>query len=187
MTTLQEYIDSGRLIRNQWTGTDAQGRTTACLLAALSPDVAHQHSAAACPASIMPSWLARLTPWIDDAGTEKAWPAMVQRYADLAARWHVLTPDDWIRLDYMARRIAVESVLPYAGQASDVARQVIDLLLRAETGDTPTPDEFRAARAAARAAAYAAARAAYAADVITSSIFDAIEARIVVREQPPCP
>ena len=43
---LQDFLDSGRLIRKAWTGTDAQGRETACLLAALSPEVAATHSEA---------------------------------------------------------------------------------------------------------------------------------------------
>ena len=35
MKTLEQHIDDGTLIRNGWTGTDDQGRETACLLAAL--------------------------------------------------------------------------------------------------------------------------------------------------------
>ena len=37
MKTLEQHIDDGTLIRNGWTGTDDQGRETACLLAALAP------------------------------------------------------------------------------------------------------------------------------------------------------
>jgi len=35
---LETYQREGRLIRNAWVGTDAQGRETACLLAALVPE-----------------------------------------------------------------------------------------------------------------------------------------------------
>ena len=54
---LNKHIAEGTLIRNQWTGTDAQGRATACLLAALAPECGADQSAASCPAEVMPSWL----------------------------------------------------------------------------------------------------------------------------------
>jgi hypothetical protein len=80
------YLNSGRLIRGAWTGTDSQGRRTACLLAALSPEAGRSKDPGACPASVMPAWLAHLTPWIDDAGSKEAWPGTVRRYAELAGR-----------------------------------------------------------------------------------------------------
>ena len=75
MNQLQQYIDEGRLIRNAWTGTDAEGRHTACLLAAIAPVCGEEESASVCPAEVMPEWLAHLTPWMDDNGTSGAWPA----------------------------------------------------------------------------------------------------------------
>ena len=68
MNLLQQLIDEGRLIRRAWAGTDDQGRETACLLAAISPEAGQAQNPNACPAHVMPQWLAHLTPWIDDAG-----------------------------------------------------------------------------------------------------------------------
>ena len=59
---LDALIAKDRLLRGQW--TDGQGR--ACLLAALSPEVATASSASRCPAALMPLWFAELTPWLDD-------------------------------------------------------------------------------------------------------------------------
>lgn len=152
MSRILELLDEGRLIRKSWTGTDDQGRETACLLAALSPEVARNKAAEACPASIMPQWLAHLTPWMDDIGTLEAWPGMVRRYADLADRWHVLTDADWTRLDWTARRVAVEFCIPFAKGALTAVTNVLGLLRRAESGDTPSGKEFNRALKAADAA-----------------------------------
>ena len=160
ITKLNQYITEGRLIRNAWTDLDNQGRETACLLAAMSPEVAARENASACPASIMPKWLAYLTPWMDDAGSDEVWPSMVRRYAAVAARWHVLTNETWQRLDYTARRIALEDCLPLAGGAAPAVERVIALLRRAEAGAAVAGRQWAAARSAARAAAWAAAGAA---------------------------
>jgi len=47
---LDSHLHAGTLIRWAWVGTDAEGRATACLLAALSPECGVASSAAACPA-----------------------------------------------------------------------------------------------------------------------------------------
>lgn len=174
---LNTYIAEGRLIRKAWTGTDAQGRETACLLAAMSPDVAAKHEARACPADIMPQWFAELTPWIDDAGSVEAWPGMVRRYAALAARWHVLTPEDWRRLDYRVRLICLdEADRHYAreyfiGVAVAVGR-VREMLIRASEGFLVKDDEWESARAeATKMAAAANARAAWAATAAAAAMW----------------
>ena len=188
-TKLNQYIDEGRLIRHAWTSSDEQGRETACLLAAMSPEVAASRDSSACPADIMPQWLAHLTPWMDDAGSIGAWPSMVRRYAAVAARWHVLSKETWRRLDYTARRISLEDCLPLAGDATPEAEGVLTLLRRAEAGDTVESVKWKAAawaawaaedaaaEAAADATAEAAAKAAWAAaDRITAAILASIEA-----------
>ena len=181
MNTILQRLEEGTLIRNAWTGTDDRGRKTACLLAALSPEVEREKTAAACPAEIMPSWLAHLTPWMDDAGTLEAWPGMVRRYADLASRWHVLSDADWKRVEFTTLRIIVESVAPFAGQALPAVEEVLTLLRRAERGDVdPQLDWSRAAEAARGAAAEAAWAAS--ADTITAAILDAINAAIIAKE-----
>jgi hypothetical protein len=174
MTTtspILQRLEAGTLIRQSWIGTDAQGRETACLLAALVPACGRQQSAGACPADVMPAWLAELTPWIDDAGTLAHWPAVVRRYADLASRWHILTPLAWRKLDYATRAICVREALPHVTVDDWGVRAACDLVLvlldeAAETGDLPAEAAAEAAEAAgarARDAAAWAARAARAA------------------------
>lgn len=157
---LNHYISQGRLIRRAWVDIDEHGRKTACLLAALSPDVCRAHDAGACPADIMPQWLAYLTPWMDDDGTEEAWLFMVKRYAAVAGRWHVLSDETWRRLDYTARRIAVEDCLPLAGSAASAVECILALLRLSEQGARVLGSEWDAAWAAAWAGADAVADAA---------------------------
>jgi hypothetical protein len=149
---LQTMIEENRVIRRAWRGHDAQGRETACLLAAMSPAVVN--SAAQCPADVMPAWLAYLTPWIDDAGTIDHWPAVVRAYADVAARWHVLDAAAWRRLDYECRAIAVREAATHTTDAAALAAcaTVIALCERVIAGDEPTESEWSAARAAAASA-----------------------------------
>ncbi len=200
---LNRHIDAGTLVRNEW----GDGHERACLLAALSPESSQGQSPSVCPASVMPQWLAHLTPWMDDAGSKEAWPAMVRRYADLASRWRTLSDDQWSRLDFAARKIALESCLEHNKAACE---PVLRLLDQSIAGDhVPAKDWDAAARAAwaaadaaayaanaaydaARAAADAAADATRAAarvaaratamaaavDHITTKILDAIEAEI---------
>ena len=100
---LDQFIAEDRLTRREWTGTDVYGQKTVCLLAALSPKAGKEQSAESCPARIMPPWLAHLTVWIDDEGSQAAWLAMILRYASLAHRWHVLGAEGWNRIDYRFR------------------------------------------------------------------------------------
>ena len=178
---LRTLIDEGRLIRDQWIGEDAQGRETACLLAALSPEAARDGSASACPASIMPAWLAYLTPWMDDSGSDAAWPAMVRRYADLAARWHVLAPEAWERCKFRSLAIIVREAMMHTTHEPALAacRTVAGLCDRAASGDPPPEAEWRAAAAAAAAAGWRAA----AADRMMSAILDIIEAEITAAQR----
>jgi hypothetical protein len=104
---LNTLINEGRIVRHAWLGTDEQGRETACLLAALSPEVAEQEAASACPAELMPGWMVYLTPWIDDNSSESTWPSAIRRYAACAARWSALDDAAWRRVEVAARRAAV--------------------------------------------------------------------------------
>lgn len=81
VSELERRIAEGTLARGRWTGTDARGRQTACLLAALAPECGVSGSAGSCPAEVMPAWLAHLTPWLDDAPSAEAWPGLVRRYS----------------------------------------------------------------------------------------------------------
>ena len=199
---LNAYINEGRVIRNQWTGTDAQGRETACLLAALSPEAGSSENPSACPATVMPSWLARLTPSLADAGSEAAWPGMVQRYAALAARWHRLDDAAWLRVQYKFLAATVREAKSHVGaDQTDVlvaCDRVIELcdrvvengkvdkdafraaaeaaaLARAWTDAVASASAWSAARAAARAAEAAEAAEAAAADAVARAVAEAAE------------
>ena len=104
---LNTFIHEGRIVRHAWTGLDEQGRETACLLAALSPEAGEARAACACPAAVMPGWFANLTPWMDDHGSEAEWHRTVRRYAACAARWSILDNAAWRRVEIASRRASV--------------------------------------------------------------------------------
>lgn len=179
---LDAMIAEDRIIRGAWTS----GRERACLLAALSPEAGEAEDAEACPAEVMAKWLAHLTPWIDDSVSEEAWRATVLRYATAARRWHLLSEEDWVRLDYAARAIAVREAMTHTTDPAALAacKRVVALCDRRAGGDIPTEDEWRAAaeaaawaetaERAARAARAVAAEVA-AADRIAAGVLGAIE------------
>jgi hypothetical protein len=124
---LNMMINEGRVIRNAWTGLDEQGRETACLLAALAPEVAEAEDSGACPASVMPGWFADLTPWIDDEASEAEWSRMVRRYAACAARWSLLDNAAWRRVEIASRRASVVEAMSHTTQEGvlDACREAL--------------------------------------------------------------
>ena len=142
---LQTFVAEGRIIRDDWTGIDNQGRATACLLAALAPEVAEAEDAWACPASVMPTWFAYMTPWMDDNASEDEWPRMVRRYATCAARWSALDNAAWRRIEVVALRTAVVEAMRHVtdAQASAMLLQVLAWI------DAGTPEPEREALQAA--------------------------------------
>jgi hypothetical protein len=162
MTPLQRTLSEGRLTHGAWTRTDADGRQLLCLLAAMAPEVAEAGRADACPAHIAPIWLAYLVPWMDDAGSDEARPAVWARVAALQARWAALWPEGWPddvsrRADARARRAAVMAARPYAtGRQRPAIDAVVALLDRRIAGDEPEEAEWEASRAATRALAWTA-------------------------------
>lgn len=203
---LDTYLREGRLTRNQWRGVTADGRKTACLLAAMFPEV--RNSTAQCPAGSIPRWWAVLTVRIDDNGSAAEWPRIVRRYAALARRWHVLTDADWQRLMYQCLAVSVREARSHVPAEKTDPLAAIDVVLtlldRAARGEAVSSGEWSAAEAAAREAAEAAWAAAWAAraareaaaadaaaeaaaaeasnDRMTTAWMDAVEAACAVRE-----
>ena len=196
---LETFLNEGRLTRKEWASQDDAGRATACLLAALVPECGRDGSAAACPAELMPAWLAHLTPWIDDAGSEENWMETVFRFADLAASWHVLDTETWRRLEYRVKAVVVREAVRHTTNAGALSacETVIDLCDRAASGEAIPDTTWSAARSAARSAersaTWSAARSAAwsaesaasavdaanaAADRIIAGVLDAIETAI---------
>ena len=151
---LETFLNEGRLTRKEWASQDDAGRATACLLAALVPECGRDGSAAACPAELMPAWLAHLTPWIDDAGSEENWMETVFRFADLAASWHVLDTETWRRLEYRVKAVVVREAVRHTTNAGALSacETVIDLCDRAASGEAIPDTTWSAARSAARSA-----------------------------------
>jgi hypothetical protein len=153
---LDTYIREGRLLRRAWIREEG-GRACACLLAALAPEVGAQEDPQACPVALMPSWFACMTVWLDDAGSDAAWPAMVVRYASLARRWDILDHVAWRRLDYGARASVLRearALVPDDGSASalrafDALRALLD---RAAQGEEIEAAEWASSTSAATSA-----------------------------------
>lgn len=163
MTTLHEAIEQGRVIRRNWESTDKHGRETACLLAWLSPEVKRSHHPAACPASVMPAWLAHLTPWIDDAPSDDAWPGLIRRYADVAARWQVLDDAAWQRAEYAVRALIVREAMTHTTDDNVLTAcwRVADLCDAVAAGGSIDATAFAEASEASEAAAWTARGAAW--------------------------
>jgi hypothetical protein len=171
---IEDFFNNGTLLRKGW----GDGKETACLLVAIAPEVGEGHYEN-CPAEVMPEWLARLTVWMDDSGSDEAWPAMVKRYAAVARRWHVLDETDWKQLDFRVRSLCVREAVHHTTDKKILAvcDTVIALCDRAGRGEFVSAEEWSAgaaaavwsaagaARAAAGAATWAAAEAARAAAV----------------------
>lgn len=158
----------GRLLRRAWTGLDEDGRERACWLAALSPEAGEAKGAGACPADVMPTWLARLTPDLDDGVSDDAWPDFAERYGQCAAKWGRLDDAAWRRVEVAVLQeclaIARESVTADKWGVLPAIEEV-DRLLR-DGGSDAAQAAARAAEAAEAAeaeASWAAARAAWAA------------------------
>lgn len=99
---LRAAVARGHIVRQAFRGT-VDGHACNCLLTTLVPELLTGADSFLgfdfCPSDVMPRWLAALTPWMCDAGTLAAWPAILRRYADLAERWIVLNPEAWHALE----------------------------------------------------------------------------------------
>lgn len=149
-TRLDLYIAQGRLIRDKWRDTDARGRELACLLVALVPEVMDEDHGDPdrCPADVMPTWLAHMTPNLDDAVSDAAWPNVIRRYAALAHRWHVLDPAGWRRAEYRVREACVREAMQHTQRAETLAvcEAVAQLCARVVAGDEPSETAWAQAK-----------------------------------------
>ncbi len=144
---LDTFITEDRLVRKQW----GDGQERACLLLALAPEVGAKGAVERCPAYLIPSWLAYLTPDLDDCGTEAAWPAMVRRYS-VVVRRGATTLDDagWRRVLARTMLAVLAEVTPH--DLSGSCARVAALWTRVLAGDEPREEEWVVGAAAARAA-----------------------------------
>lgn len=169
---LNTFITEDRLVRKAW----GDGQERACLLLALAPEVGAEGLVSRCPASVLPRWLAHMTPSLDDSGTEAAWPAMVRRYAAVVRRGaETLDDAGWRRVLARTMLAVLSEATPHDPSGS--CARVTALWSRVLAADEPGAEEWTAAAWAAGAAARAASEAAWAAayDRITAALLDGIE------------
>ncbi|MBK8246439.1 MAG: hypothetical protein IPK85_03435 [Gemmatimonadetes bacterium] len=158
IATLDLRIEQGTVTRHKWEGTDDKGRHTACLWVALVEgiDGMDPREPAACPALNIPEWWAKMTPWIDDAGSLEAWPGVVRKYAACAKRWRVFTDADWALFSRRVRTIIVQEARTHVSEQYPDVLAACDRMIGVLTRDDATDEEYRAAAEAAGAAAWAA-------------------------------
>lgn len=131
----------GRVIRGEWHGISDAGRETACLYAALVPGARGTN---ACPARLMPQWLADLVPDIDDNGSAAAWPAMIERFARAVPIMGALTPEAERRVLAKTMLAALAIASPYNPGA---CAPVIAIWERELAGEPPEPMDWQSAQA----------------------------------------
>ncbi|MEN9544999.1 MAG: hypothetical protein RLZZ598_1832, partial [Pseudomonadota bacterium] len=141
---IDRLIEEGLLLRRRW-----HSDGNACLLAALSPDVRRTRNVEACPATIMPAWLAHLAPWMTDETSPHEWMGIARRFAGLVRRWHNLDEVAWRRCEFASRY----SILEMANRrvkhkrVHEICETVADLCRRVAAGALePAEREWRAAQ-----------------------------------------
>ena len=164
---LDTMIAEGRIVRQQWT----DGHERACLLAALSPEAGRAGDASACPAYVMPPWLAHMTPWIDDEVSAHAWPGVIRRYAALARRWSALDDAAWERARVASLIAIVSEARLNCPSSEERALAAIDGVLEWLRRGAPESERAAVSEAtrAATKATRAAARAAWAGEAAAAS------------------
>ena len=167
VSRLNAMIAEDRIIRQRWT----DGHERACLLAALSPETGKAERASACPAHVMPPWLAHLTPWIDDEVSEDAWPGVIRRYAALARRWSALDDAAWERARIASLIAIVSEARLNCPSSEERALAAIDGVLEWLRRGAPESERAAVSEAtrAATKATRAAARAAWAGEAAAAS------------------
>lgn len=152
---LDAMVREGRVLRGSWT----QGRERACLLAAISPEVANTSNPSKCPAFLLPQWFAHLTPSMDDNGSLEKWGGFVERYARVV-RLAALSLDasGWERAEFRVKLLATKEAMRHAkdAQVLSFCEAVCALLERAIAGEDIPNSEWEEVRGAARWAADAA-------------------------------
>jgi hypothetical protein len=156
------HLHEGRLVQGAW-HREQDGRELACVLGAISPRI---RSASACPASVMPEWLAVLVVSLFDGQTEADAMAWAARFGAQMAQWHRLDDAAWSRV----RSRFCDSC---AADAADAAAYAA-----ADAADAADAAAYAAADAAAAVVAADAADAADAAAAAAAAAREACAARL---------
>ena len=152
--TIREMTAAGTIRQGVWNAED-EGRHIADLLGASSPDVNYVGDVN-CAALCMPEWLAELTPVLFDGVPKNQASAYALRYADVAERWCVLTPEAWDRVSVTFRVTCIEQALASAKAVQPTPRpdywDAVQTACNDMVAALKSGDAARAAEAAARAA-----------------------------------
>ena len=119
---LERVMSEGRLSRREFRGRrgfreaidyldgrveGAEGVEIESIIAALVPEMEKWRQVDMVPPELMPTWMAWVTPWMEDHGRKERWGALVQTYASLLVRWDILGPQDWDRIELRIIRLGL--------------------------------------------------------------------------------
>jgi hypothetical protein len=139
-TNIAQIYAEGRLIRNNWSGTDADGRELLCLYTALAGSPTARPDS--CPAELAPRWIAHLLPWLDDFGTLKAWPSVVRRVVALSPRLaSVPAETEWKVRALCVREAMLHTSEPLTLAACELAAELCE---RRGRGESVTDSDLEA-------------------------------------------
>lgn len=99
IASLRSAVEDDRVIHSAWT-REEEGRHLVCLLAAYSPEAGEAETATACPADVIPAWLAHLLVRIDDntPSTPEYRQPMLRRWPGALAPADQWSPETWGRI-----------------------------------------------------------------------------------------
>lgn len=90
-----QHVQHRTLVQNHWSRKDAYDRTCVCLLRAFGPDI---NDPANCPVELMPEWLARLLPLINDGMPAVFYYDFAADFVGSAQHWATFQPSEWARI-----------------------------------------------------------------------------------------
>lgn len=156
---LQDAVSKGpsAIARYTWV-KEENGRKIACLLATIAPVCGKERSEAVCPSSIMRPWLAYLTVWLDDCGSQEAWWDRIKRYANVIERVSHLDDAADQKLQYAIRALCVREAMSHTNNAEaiDICQSVVKLCESVASGNPIDVIAFAEARERANSFWYAA-------------------------------
>jgi len=179
INNLDRVIAEGLIVRNTLflnfgNATDlSEGQ--ACILTALSPEVALADNPEACPPTVLPLWMAFLVHRLSEGVSAAGWPAFSVGFAKTLRRIYTLTDDkhlwtdaDWDHQSFLACSIFLRLVAPRAGHSLTIVNDALWLCGRAanghKNGSMPLDAEWEATRRLAQFAKETAQKEALAAD-----------------------
>lgn len=130
-------------------------RPEATLIGAISPEVEEANwKTSACPAEIMPPWLAGFLYRAHDEASKEGKGWLVRIVLDTLESWPTLSARRWRHVQRAVLQKAVEISLPHAGPARDVLERTLSLLCM--TDREPSGEEWMLVASAAETSAEAA-------------------------------